>query len=619
MPHIPSGTEGRASSDGTLYPDHDAALDEKNHASGDEKGDRSDVPGAGIASPPASVDGNVTAAPVDAPEPDSQQTPTAPAPPVEPEAQRTKAETTIVMLALAISLFLAALDMTIITTAVPTISSELKSSAGYVWIGSSYLLGNAAFVPMWGKVSDIFGRKTILICAAVVFLVGSAICGASVNMGMLIAARAIQGVGAGGLISLPNIAVSDLFSQRGRAKYLGLLGAVWAIASAVGPLLGGAFTSRVSWRWCFYINLPVGGVSLAVIIFVLKLHNPRTPLIQGLRAIDWLGSLLIVGGTLMLLLGLEFGGNTHPWASATVICLVVFGVVTIGLFAVYEGRIAKYPLMPPKLFQHGSSIAAYCVSFMHAFTFMGGSYWLPLYFQSVLAANSLLSGVYLLPFVLSLSITSAFVGIIIKKTGNYKIPIQAGLFIMTLGFGLFIDLGTDRNWAKIIIFQIIAGCGVGPNFQAPLLSIQRSVEPREIAVATSCFSFIRQIGTSISVVVGGAIFNNRMKQQHDSLVPLVGQRLADLFGSQSAAGSVDIVRDLPAALMAPVEDAYWNALKYMYVLYCCTGFIGFLISFGIKQKALSQTHTEHKTGLATLKRRNEDHTPPSDEEKKVGN
>ncbi|GJN70346.1 hypothetical protein PLIIFM63780_003064 [Purpureocillium lilacinum] len=615
MPHIPSVTEGRASSDGTLNQDRDTVLDEKDahhHASGDEKvGSEA----SGTVASPASVDGAVTTA-ADPPAPDKQTSPAAPA---EPEAQRTKAETTIVMLALAISLFLAALDMTIITTAVPTISSELKSSAGYVWIGSSYLLGNAAFVPMWGKVSDIFGRKTILICAAVVFLVGSAICGASVNMGMLIAARAIQGVGAGGLISLPNIAVSDLFSQRRRAKYLGLLGAVWAIASAVGPLLGGAFTSRVSWRWCFYINLPVGGVALAVIIFVLKLHNPRTPLVQGLRAIDWIGSLLIVGGTLMLLLGLEFGGNTHPWASATVICLIVFGAVTIGLFAVYEGRIAKYPLMPPSLFQHRSSIAAYCVSFMHAFTFMGGSYWLPLYFQSVLAANSLLSGVYLLPFVLSLSITSALIGIVIKRTGNYKIPIQAGLLIMTLGFGLFIDLGSDKNWAKIIIFQIIAGCGVGPNFQSPLLAIQRSVEPREIAVATSSFGFTRQIGTSISVVVGGAIFNNRMRQQHQSLVPVVGQRLADLFGSQSAAGSVDIVRSLPDALKTPVEEAYWNAIKYMYVLYCCTAFIGLLISFGIKQKALSQTHTEHKTGLESLKRRNENQAPPADEEKKVGN
>ena len=220
MPHIPSVTEGRASSDGTLNQDRDTVLDEKDahhHASGDEKvGSEA----SGTVASPASVDGTVTTA-ADPPAPDKQTSPAAPA---EPEAQRTKAETTIVMLALAISLFLAALDMTIITTAVPTISSELKSSAGYVWIGSSYLLGNAAFVPMWGKVSDIFGRKTILICAAVVFLVGSAICGASVNMGMLIAARAIQGVGAGGLISLPNIAVSDLFSQRRRAKYLGLLG-----------------------------------------------------------------------------------------------------------------------------------------------------------------------------------------------------------------------------------------------------------------------------------------------------------------------------------------------------------------------------------------------------------
>ncbi|KIE01319.1 multidrug resistance protein fnx1, partial [Metarhizium majus ARSEF 297] len=523
----------------------------------------------------------------------------------EPEAGRTNVETFLVVLALCLALFLAALDMTIITTAIPTISSTFNSSLGYIWIGSAYLLGNATFVPTWGKISDIFGRKPVLIGAVVIFWIGSLLCAVSNSMGMLIAARAIQGIGGGGTIVLPNICISDLFSMRKRGMYFGILGGVWAIASAVGPVLGGVFTSKVSWRWCFYINLPLSGVGILILIFVLKLHNPRTPMKQGLLAIDWAGSLLIIGGTLMFLFGLEFGGVQHPWDSPTVICLIVFGVITIGLFVVYESMFAKYPIMPVSLFRHRTSIASFSLAFMHAFTFMGGSYWLPLYFQAVMGATSLLSGIYLLPFVLSLSITSASFGIIIKRTGNYKIPIMFGLAVMTLGFGLLVSLGDDRNWAKIVIFQIIAGIGVGPNFQSPLIALQTNVEPRDIGSATASFGFLRQLGTSISVVAGGVIFNNQMKAQAGTLQRELGPQLASMFSGSRAAASVHLVRTLQGHDAAVVKNAYWNSLQKMYILFTCTAFAGFLMSFAVKQKSLSKDHTEHKTGLQSLKQRNE--------------
>ncbi|OAA46957.1 multidrug resistance protein fnx1 [Metarhizium rileyi] len=523
----------------------------------------------------------------------------------EPEAERTNVETFLIVLALCLALFLAALDMTIITTAIPTISSTFDSSLGYIWIGSAYLLGSATFVPTWGKISDIFGRKPVLIGAVVIFWIGSLLCAVSNSMGMLIAARAIQGVGGGGTIILPNICISDLFSMRRRGMYFGILGCVWAIASAVGPVLGGVFTTKVSWRWCFYINLPLSGVGILILIFVLKLHNPRTPVRQGLLAIDWAGSLLIIGGTLMFLFGLEFGGVQHPWASPTVVCLIVFGVVTIGLFVVYESMVAEYPVIPFSLFRHRTSVAAFALSFMHSFTFMGGSYWLPLYFQAVMGASSLLSGVYLLPFVLSLSITSASVGVVIKRTGNYKIPIMFGLTVMTLGFGLLVDLGDDRNWAKIIIFQIIAGIGVGPNFQSPLIALQTNVEPRDIGSATASFGFLRQLGTSISVVIGGVIFNNQMQAQSSALQRELGPQLASMFDGSRAAASVHIVSTLQGHDAAVVQNAYWNALQKMYILFTCSAFVGLLLSFAIKQKKLSKDHTEHKTGLQSLKQRNE--------------
>ncbi|QPG96154.1 hypothetical protein C2857_003354 [Epichloe festucae Fl1] len=528
-----------------------------------------------------------------------------PEPEPEPEAGRTQLETLLVVFALCLALFLAALDMTIITTAIPTISSHFDSSLGYIWIGSAYLLGNATFVPIWGKISDIFGRKPVLIGAVAIFGIGSLLCAISNSMGMLIAARAIQGVGGGGAIVLPNICVSDLFSMRKRGLYFGILGCVWAIASAVGPVLGGVFTSKVSWRWCFYINLPLSGVVLVILVFVLKLHNPRTPAREGLVAIDWLGSLLVIGGTLMLLLGLEFGGVQHPWDSATVICLIVFGVVTVVLFVVYESRVAKYPVMPVSLFRHRTSVAAFALSFMHAFTFMGGSYWLPLYFQAVMGATSLLSGVYLLPFVLSLSFTSALTGIVIKRTGNYKLPIMIGLAIMTLGFGLLVGVGDDRNWARIIIFQIIAGIGVGPNFQSPLIALQTNVEPRDIGVATASFGFLRQLGTSISVVAGGVIFNNQMQAQRGYLESQLDPSLASVFAGSQAAASVHVVAGLRGNDAAVVKHAYWNALQKMYILFTCTAFAALVISLGVAQRKLSKHHTEHKTGLQSLKHRNE--------------
>ena len=542
------------------------------------------------------------------PDPTAGDEPTAPpadaSPKSEaPEEERTKLENTLVVLALCLALFLAALDMTIVTTAIPTISSHFKSSLGYIWVGSAYLLGNAAFVPTWGKISDIFGRKPVLLAAIVIFWIGSLLCAISTSMGMLIGARVIQGIGGGGTIVLPNICISDLFSMRNRSLYFGILGMVWALAGAVGPVLGGVFTTKVSWRWCFYINLPISGVGLVILFFVLKLHNPRTPIKEGLAAIDWSGSALVIGGTVMILLGLEFGGVSYPWASPTVLCLLIFGVVVIGLFIINEGKIAKYPVIPIRLFKYRNSVVAYCLAFLHAFTFMSGSYWLPLYFQGAHGTSSLMSGVYILPFVVGLSIVSAMAGFIIKKTGNYKIIISTGMCIMVLGFGLFIDLGAEVNWAKIILYQIVAGMGVGPNFQAPLIALQTNVEPRDIGSATSSFAFLRQMGTSVSVVIGGVIFNNEMQRQQSTLQRELPPDLANLLTGANAAGSVDVVAALEGREGEIARAAYWNSIRTMYIVYTCFAGLAFILSLFLQQVKLSKEHKVHKTGLHTLKGR----------------
>ncbi|KAI2468705.1 MFS general substrate transporter [Annulohypoxylon bovei var. microspora] len=521
------------------------------------------------------------------------------------ETGRTKFQTTVIVFALCSALFLAALDVTIITTAIPTIVEQFDSPSGYTWIGASYLLANSATVPSWGKVSDIWGRKPVLLAAVAIFWIGSLICALSVNVGMLIAARAIQGVGGGGIVVLTNICVGDLFSMRKRGMYYAFFGMVWAIASAIGPILGGVFTSKVTWRWCFYVNLPISGVGFFILLFVLKLHNPRTPVWKGLAAIDWLGSLLIIGGTLMFLFGLEFGGVTYPWNSAPTICLIVFGIVTVGIFIAAEKWYAKYPVIPLRLFKFGKNISTFAICMVHGCVFISGSYYLPLYFQAVLGASSLLSGVYLLPYVLALSFMSIGSGLFMKKTGKYLPAIIFGMFFMTLGFGLFIDLGPKADWPKIIIFQIIAGIGVGPNFQSPLIALQTSVEPRDIAAVTSTFGFVRQLSTSISVVIGGVVFQNGMQRQYPTLLAQLGPELAGQLSGGSAGGNVGLVASLPGEQGDIARAAYWNSLRDMYIMYTAIAAVGLLVSPFVSQRTLSRDHQEHKTGLQSLRQNRE--------------
>lgn len=482
----------------------------------------------------------------------------------KPLEDQGKARIALIMAALAMAVFLAALDVTIITTALPTISEYFHSDAGYTWIGSAYLLGNAASVPSWGKVSDIWGRKPVLLVANVVFMIGSLVAALSNSVGMLIAARAIQGIGGGGLVTLVNICISDLFSMRNRGAYFGIIGGVWACASAIGPIIGGVFTEKVSWRWCFYINLPLDGAAFIIILFFLDLKTPKTPILQGLKAIDWLGSLLIVGGVLMFLFGMEYGGLTYPWDSATVLCLIIFGVLTVGLFVVNEKYVAKYPVMPLRIFKYRSNVASLGVCFVHGFVFIASSYYLPLYFQAVRGLTPILSGVYILPSALSLSFASIATGIFIRKTGLYLPPIWFGLFFMTLGMGLFINYDATSGLAKIIVFQIILGIGVGPNFQAPLISLQTQVKPRDIATATATFGFVRQLATSISVVIGGVVYQNEVEKRAATLIAALGAATADELLEGGAGANVDVIDALPSGERTVARVVFADSLQPMW-------------------------------------------------------
>ncbi|KAH6995062.1 major facilitator superfamily domain-containing protein [Ilyonectria destructans] len=514
-----------------------------------------------------------------------------------PRSKRSKAQVATVMASLCACVFLSALEITIVSTALPTIAAHFASDSGYTWIGTSYVLAHTASTPSWGKFSDIWGRKPILLIANAIFFAGSLICALVNDLSAFIAGRAVQGLAAAGMGTMVNICISDMFSQRDRGLYYGLTSIVWAVASGVGPVLGGALTDQASWRWCFWINLPITAAVFLVLIFTLKLPSPQTPIWAGLKAIDWPGGFLIIGGTLMLLLGLYLGGVYEPWNSATVVCLIVFGIITGGLFVLNEWKVAEYPVIPVHLFHSWSSAAAYAVCFFHAYVFMGVAYYLPLYFQAVLLASPLRSGSYLLPFILSITITAAITGVYIQLTGKYLPAVHCGLIIMTLGIGLFIDMDLDRNWAKLIAFQVVSGIGVGMNFEGPLLAVQTVVPTQDVAAATTAMSFVRTLSTAISVVIGGVLFQNEIKGKKQMLVDGLGHEMASLFSGASASAHVDIIKTLPPDAQLIVRKAFFQSLDKMWIMYTVFSGIGAFLGFFIRAHHLSKEHETARLGL----------------------
>jgi hypothetical protein len=334
-----------------------------------------------------------------------------------------------------------------------------------------------------------------------------------------------------------------------------------------------------------------------MLFFFLKLDTPTTPLLAGLRAIDWLGTLTIIGGTLMFLFGLEYGGITYPWSSPKVVCLLVFGPLTVVLFFFIEWKIAKYPVMPNRLFQNSHNLLVFASTFCHSMVFISGAYFLPLYFQTVLLATPILSGVYALPQVLALSVFSAGTGIIIKKTGRYKELIVAGMVMMTLGWGLFIDLKPYASWARIVIFQLIGGTGVGPNFQSPLVALQANIHVSDMATATATFGFVRQLGSSMSIVLGGVVYQNIFAQQIPHLMSILGPETGAKLASSFSGSDKALIQSLPRDQQEAVATAFTYAFSRAWIFYTVIGGVGLIFSLFIKRIELSRAHTAAKTGL----------------------
>ncbi|CAG8433802.1 12491_t:CDS:2 [Ambispora gerdemannii] len=475
----------------------------------------------------------------------------------------------LVMVGLGFGVFLASLDQTIVATALPQIASDFNALDQIAWVANSYLLTTTAFQPTYGKLSDIFGRKATFLFAIVVFELGSLLCGVAQNITSMIVFRAIAGMGGGGILSLVVIIISDIVPHHDRGKYQGLIGAVYGAASLVGPLLGGVFTDHVTWRWCFFINLPFGTIAAAAVIKYLNFPKPKGSLINKIKRLDWWGTLVVMAATIALLLPLNWGGNTYEWTSPIIIVLLVVGALLFVLFGYVEGWIAVEPVAPSRLFKDRAVLACFSVIFFNGMTFFAMIYYLPLYFQVVKGESATTSGLELLPFVLGVMVSSIGVGQTISRKANTRIQLLVllGGTLITVGAGLASLLNEHSSRGKQIIFILLPGLGVGFIIQTTLLFCHAAVDYKDIATVTSMLVFFRSIGGVFGVAIIGTVFNNELSNRIEAL---------KLGISADAVKSSTYLKSLPLNLREPVIHEYVETLRISYHAMVPAGVLCFL-------------------------------------------
>ncbi|MFE9741080.1 DHA2 family efflux MFS transporter permease subunit [Streptomyces sp. NPDC006477] len=494
--------------------------------------------------------------------------------------------------ALLLGMLLAALDQTIVSTALPTIVSELGGMEHLSWVVTAYMLASTAATPLWGKLGDQYGRKKLFQAAIVLFLIGSALCGIAQNMPQLIGFRAVQGVGGGGLMVLSMAIVGDLVSPRERGKYQGLFGAVFGATSVLGPLLGGLFTQHLSWRWVFYINLPIGIVALFVIAAVL--HIPVRP---TRHTIDYLGTFLIASVATCLVLVASLGGTTWAWGSAQIIGLAVLGAVLLVWFVQVERR-AVEPVLPLKLFRIRTFTLVSVISFVVGFAMFGAMTYLPTFLQVVQGVTPTMSGVHMLPMVAGMLITSTASGQIVSRTGRWKVFPITGTGLTGLGLLLLNELTeTSSTWAMSVSFFVF-GAGLGLVMQVLVLVVQNAVSYEDLGVATSGATFFRSIGASFGVAVFGTIFTSRLTHKLDEVFAgavASGQQLPPGTGPDRIAADPRTLTELPAALRPSVLHAYATSITDVFLYAAPVVLVAFVVAWFLKEDKLRVSVTAPDT------------------------
>jgi EmrB/QacA subfamily drug resistance transporter len=504
--------------------------------------------------------------------------------PPGPAAGLSHRQLLVIFSALMLGMLLAALDQTIVATALPTIVGDLGGLNHLSWVVTAYLLAATVSTPLYGKLGDLYGRKRIFQAAIVIFLVGSVLAGLSQSMGQLIVFRAIQGLGGGGLMVTAQAIIGDVVSPRERGRYMGYFGAVFGGAMVAGPLAGGFFTDHLTWRWVFYINLPLGLAALVVTTVALHAREARVR-----HRIDYLGAALLAAGVACVVLLTTWGGTEYAWGSSTIVGLGLAAAVLLTAFALVERRAAE-PIIPLALFRNSTFDVSSAVSFIIGFAMFGVISFLPLYLQLVTGASATNSGLLLLPLMFGLLGASTLSGQLISRTGRYKVFPVAGTAIAAVGMWLLSTMTPTTGRATSTVYMVVLGIGIGLVMQVVILATQNAVDRRDLGIATGTVSFFRSVGGSFGVAVFGAIFTSRLAGELARRLPADVLARARASGG-SAVGSLSprALDALPASLRSGFVEAFSNSLTatFRYAVPCIL--VAFLVTWLLREQPLRTT------------------------------
>ncbi|MEV6300646.1 MDR family MFS transporter [Actinoplanes sp. NPDC051861] len=511
-------------------------------------------------------------------------------------AALSRRQTNVVFTAILLGLLLAALDQTIVSTALPTIVADLGGAGHMSWVVTAYLLAETVATVLAGKFGDLFGRKLVFQISALVFVAGSALCGVAQDMLMLVAARAIQGVGGGGLMVTAMALIADVIPLRDRGRYQGALGAVFGITTVVGPTLGGLFTDHLTWRWAFYVNLPVAAVVIAMAARALpSIRSASRPII------DYAGIGLVAAGATSMILALEWGGKEYAWSSPIIIGLFAGSVALFTGFVLVELRAAE-PMLPMRLF--GNSVFTVCstLSFIVGFAMLGAMTFLPTYLQYVDGVSATASGVRTLPMVAGLFVTSILSGNLVSRTGRYRVFPIAGGAVMTLGLYLMSTMSaTTSTWLESL-YMFVLGAGIGLSMQVLTIVVQNTVPYGDLGTATSGVTFFRTLGSSFGTAVFGSLYSSRLE-------PEMAGALAATGVPPLTAQEPGLLGALDPARAAPIIAAYAGAINYVFRWVVPVALLGFVVAWFLKELPLRDSSRAHATDVG------EGFSPPASDDR----